>query len=188
MKKLMVLAAVILLAACVDKKPVNEFTFTGSVSNSLDEFIVLSQQSEIDTIQLNENGTFSFTKDIEKHDIFWLLSNKKYSPLYQAPDIDLNIVFNAENVNATLTFEGALATENRFLQKEMNNNQEFSSFIHTLFEASPEEFLYGLDSIRGLADTFLEEYVASNDGMTENFVKNKKLAYRFSYYSYLLDY
>jgi len=188
MKKLMLLAAVIFLAACVDKKPVNEFTFTGYVSNSLDEFIVLSQQSEKDTIQLNEDGTFSFTKEIEKPAIFWLSSNKKYIPLYLAPDIDLNIVFNVEDVDATLTFEGALATENRFLQKEMNNNQELSSFIHTLFESSPEEFLFGLDSIRGLADTFLEEYVASNAGMSENFVKNRKLEYRFSYYSYILDY
>jgi len=188
MKKLMLFAAVIFLAACVDKKFVNEFTLTGSVSNSPEGFIVLSQRNEMDTIHLNEDGTFSFTKEIEKPGAFWLLSNNKYIPLYQAPDIELNIVFNAENVDATLTFEGALALENRFLQKEMNNNQEFSSFIYTLFEASPEEFLYGLDSIRGLADTFLEEYVASNDGMTENFVKNKKLAYRFSYYSYLLDY
>ncbi len=188
MKKLLFLLAIISIVACTAKDPVKESTLSGTVQNIGDTPLMLFLGQESDTILINEDGSFSITKELEKASGFLLRIGRNYSQVFLAPGLNLTANFNAEDLAGTIEFEGDLALESKYLQEFRTLNNDLSSGMADLFLAEPEEYREGVLKIRTAKEDFLNNYTETNAGLNEAFIANQKLDYEFSYYYALSSY
>jgi len=183
MKKLLFLFATIGIVACTSKDTVNESTISGTVQNIGEAPLLLTSGQNSDTILVNEDGSFSFTKELQKASNFVLRIGRSYSPIYLAPGLNLTADFNAKNLGGTIEFGGDLAAESRYFQEFKTMNYDLSAGMKELYLAEPEEYKNSVLKIRTTKEDFL-----NNPGMDKAFIQNQKLDYEFGYYYALNSY
>ncbi|MCD4769467.1 MAG: DUF4369 domain-containing protein, partial [Bacteroidales bacterium] len=188
MKKLIILLSLVGIFACTTKEPDNKSIISGTVLNKSSDLLFLSFGRDIDTIAVNDDGTFLFTKELDKAGSYYLRSEKNYAPLYLAPGYNLVVNFDAVDFTNSLEFEDDLALENRYNQKVNVLNRELMSNIRNLYVADAEIYRSAMDSVRLVKEDFLDEFVIENPDICQVFVKNEKLNYEFTYYSSLRNY
>ncbi len=188
MKKLFILLSLISMFACTSKEPVNKSTISGTVSNKSADFLLLSYGRDIDTIAVNEDGTFSFTRELDKAGSFYLRSERDYASIYLAPGYNLIVNFDAKDFTNSLLFEGDLALENKYNQMVNALSRKLQNNARALYLADAETYRLGIDSIRIAKEDLLDEFVTENPDICTIFVENEKLNYEFTYYSSLSNY
>lgn len=188
MKKLLFLLATISIVACNTRDSVKESTLSGMVQNAGDTPLMLVLGQESDTISVNEDGTFSLTKEIAEANSFMLRMGRKYSSVFLAPGQDLTATFDAEDLSETIEFSGDLVLENNYLKEINTLNSDLSSEMGELYVAEPEEYRDGVMKIRTIKEDFLKNYMEANPGMNEAFIKKQKLDYQFSFFYALSSY
>lgn len=188
MKKLLFLIAAVSIVACSTDYSSKETSLSGIIQNADSTPLLLALGQESDTILVNEDGTFSITKKIEKANSFLLRLGRKYSPVFLAPGKTLIANFDAENLSGTIEFSGDLALENNYLKEINTLNNDLSSGMGELYLSGPEEYRDGVMKIRTIKEDFIKNYMESNPGMDENFIRIQKLDYQFSYFYALSSY
>lgn len=188
MKKTIILLAMISMIACTSKEDVTESTFSGTVENLGDQVLLLIEGRVADTIMVNEDGTFSVTKNLSKATRFRLGIKRSYSTVYLAPAYNLSAKFDAENLSESIVFEGGLSLENIYLKDYTEFNKELSSGMRELYLASPEEYKAGVLNIRTAKDDYLKKYIDANPDLCQEFAEAERLTYEFMYYSALNSY
>ncbi|MEA1887317.1 MAG: TlpA disulfide reductase family protein [Bacteroidota bacterium] len=187
-KKLAFLTLIIFATSCAKRSDNTEFILTGKVINSPVEQVLISQGTNTDTIHFMEDGTFEFSDSIEIPGNFYLRFEKGSLPLYLAPGEDLNVVFDPDAIDSTINFTGSLALENEFLRKSYKLSREQSSVMRKYYEASPEAYRRGIDSLSKVENELLDNFVSKNPDMSEEFINIMRTTNEFSYYSSLLNY
>lgn len=188
MKKIIFLLSLVALAACGKKSPVNESRISGTVLNSPTEYILLSQMRDVDTIMLNEDGSFSFVKQIEKAGNFYIQSNKKLVPLFLEPGRNIEISFDALDLDNTLVYEGDLASEGKYTQIIDKLNRESNRKSREMYLAEPDSFLILITADRQGKETLLKDFMAENPGLSDNFINREMMGYEFTYYLMLMNF
>ncbi|TFH36108.1 MAG: AhpC/TSA family protein [Bacteroidia bacterium] len=188
MKKLFFFLSLIALVSCSDKGPVNQSTITGTVLNNPTDYILLSQMRSIDTLMVNEDGTFSIVKTLDKPGSYYLQTNKKFAALYLEPGKNLEITFDANDFDATLAFAGDLALENRYAREIGTYNNESGRISRDLYLGEPEAYRTVVTEQRQAKDKLLNDFMSANPGMSKSYINNEGMGYEFGYYSALLNY
>ncbi len=176
------------MIACTTKETSKLSTLSGTVENLGEAQLLLSVGRDADTLQVNEDGTFTITKELEKATSYYLRIDRNYSPIYLAPGYDLIATFNAEDIATSITFEGGLALENQYTKEINALNQELGASMRELYAKPAEEYKEGVMNIEKSKVKLLENFVTENPDIGEVFVENQKLDYEYSSYSYLSSY
>jgi len=175
MKKIIVLLSVICFISCQDKEVIT--TLSGKITNAEAKTIKLEGLNFSKEINLNEDGTFSDTLQLDYNGLYNLiLSDEKQRFIYLENGFQLNIENNAEEFEKSFTFKGSGSDENNFMSKKHQviesiygkmNNMEGVKPLFTLDEKAfiEKNELYKKEILKTLGEAKLTN---------QNFVKLEK--------------
>ncbi len=139
MKKIFYLSAIALTAIACTKN--DAVTFSGSITNPNSDSLVIAnpQFGYTKTIKLDENGSFKDTLQLQQNGFFSVFDGKQYLTTYFQKGDDINMSFDTQNYDETLTFSGKGAEESNFLVTSTNGQKELLQ-NQTLFSLEKDEF------------------------------------------------
>lgn len=125
----------------------------------------LEDGNQLKTFTLKEDGTFSDTITLDKGRYF-LTDGVKNLLLYLAPGTDLNISFDANDLEKTLKFEGEGDEINNYISQKMFKQTNYIQEIDSVLTLDQEAFITKLNDLES-------EYTAelkSHTGFDPEFV------------------
>jgi thiol-disulfide isomerase/thioredoxin len=176
MKKIIALLTVICFFSCQDKEVIT--TLSGKIANAESKTIKLEGLNFSKEINLNEDGTFSDTLQLDYDGLYSLvLNDEKQRFIYLENGFQLNIENNAEEFEKSFTFKGNGSDENNFMSKKhqviesiygkMNDMEGFKP----LFTLDEKAFIEKNELYKKEILKTLDEAKLTN----QNFVKLEKL-------------
>ena len=188
MKQLLFLFTLIAVVSCTGNELDKVSELSGTLQNPGESTLIFLEGRDADTVSVNEDGSFTYVKELERPGRFSLMAGKKRVSLYLAPGYDLSVSFDLEDFDGSLVYEGDLALENNYLIQIADLNKEISGNMKELYSAPADEFLEGIKSVLNSKEKFLESYKEENPDICKEFVANEMMTYKFSYYSSLNTY
>ncbi len=176
MKKIIALLSVICFISCQDKEVIT--TLSGKISNAEAKTIKLEGLNFSKEINLNEDGTFSDTLQLDYNGLYSLvLSDEKQRFLYLENGFQLNVENNAKEFENSFVFSGTGSDENNFMLKKhqviesVYGKLDSWESVKPLFTLDEKAFiekneLYKKEILKALDDAKLTN---------QNFVKLEKL-------------
>ena len=176
MKKIIALLSVICFISCQDKEVIT--TLSGKISNAEAKTIKLEGLNFSKEINLNEDGTFSDTLQLDYNGLYSLvLSDEKQRFIYLENGFQLNVENNTKEFENSFVFSGTGSNENNFMLKKhqviesIYGKMDSWESVKPLFTLNEKAFiekneLYKKEILKALDDAKLTN---------QNFVKLEKL-------------
>ncbi|UPQ79049.1 TlpA family protein disulfide reductase [Flavobacterium azooxidireducens] len=176
MKKIIALLSVICFISCQDKEVIT--TLSGKIANAESKTIKLEGLNFSKEINLNEDGTFSDTLQLDYDGLYSLvLNDEKQRFIYLENGFQLNIENNAEEFEKSFTFKGSGSDENNFMSKK---HQVIESIYGKMNDMEGVKPLFTLDEKAFIEknELYKKEILKTLDEAkltNQNFVKLEKL-------------
>lgn len=176
MKKIIALLSVICFISCQDKEVIT--TLSGKITNAESKTIKLEGLNFSKEINLNEDGTFSDTLQLDYDGLYSLILNdEKQRFIYLENGFQLNIENNAEEFEKSFTFKGSGSDENNFMSKK---HQVIESIYGKMNDMEGLKTLFALDEKTFIEknELYKKEILKTLDEAkltNQNFVKLEKL-------------
>jgi thiol-disulfide isomerase/thioredoxin len=198
MKKIIAFLSVICFISCQDKEVIT--TLSGKITNTEAKTIKLEGLNFSKEINLNEDGTFSDTLQLDYNGLYSLIlndENQKY--LYLENGFQLNMENNAEEFDKSFVFKGNGSNENNFMLKKSQIIESIYGKMNDMESVKP---LYTLDEKAYIEknESYKKEILKAleDEKLTnEHFVKYEKLDADYhvlrmyeqypSYHGYFID-
>ncbi|TYC12071.1 TlpA family protein disulfide reductase [Bizionia gelidisalsuginis] len=175
MRNLILIALVSLMVSCNKEVPKKDYAVLyGTVENPNDSinlrlFNPVSSKSVI--IDVDENGNFRDTLKLENPVNYNTVYDKVFE-VYLQNDMDLNMSFDASNIQETLTFKGKGAEENNFIKFKTGH-------LSSLFGKDYKEYLGAEETdFNARTDAFMTTFYATLDNkealLDSTFVADEK--------------
>ncbi|MDP2159084.1 MAG: TlpA disulfide reductase family protein [Flavobacterium sp.] len=176
MKKISALLSLICFISCQDKEVIT--TLSGKISNAEAKIIKLEGLNFSKEININEDGTFSDTLQLDYNGLYSLvLSDEKQRFIYLENGFQLNVENNAAEFEKSFVFKGNGSDENNFMSKKhqviesIYGKMDSWENVKPLFTLDEKAFiekneLYKKEILKALDDAKLTN---------QNFVKLEKL-------------
>ena len=201
MKKLILLALPLLfLIACsqevTDKKADDAVTLSGKIENPKGERVTLKGANDFsESANLQEDGTFSMSFDIEKAGNYSFRHGGERTTLHLEPGNQLELFLDTEQFDETLVYKGNGAVENNYLAALYLKNESLFEASKALYSSSKVDFDKKVAKAYAELNNFLKQYQQEHPDMDATFVSTKKtdlkyeeLARRLSYPKYYEHY
>lgn len=141
MKKLIAFLAVISLISCQDKEVLT--TLSGKITNLESKTIKVEGLNFSKEINLNADGTFSDTLQLNYDGLYSLVVNdEKQRFIYLENGFQLNIENDASDFNKSFSFKGNGSDENNFMLKK---TRIIDSIYGDLYDMENAKILFTLD-------------------------------------------
>lgn len=176
MKKIITLLSVICFISCQDKEVIT--SLSGKISNTDSKTIQLEGLNFSKEINLNEDGTFADTLELDYNGLYSLTINEeKQRFIYLENGFQLNIENNAEEFEKSFVFKGNGSDENNFMSKK---HQVVESIYGKLNDWESAKPLFTLDEKAFIEknESYKKEILKALDEAkltNQNFVKLEKL-------------
>lgn len=160
MKKISILLfAFIALASCTKEKVKNHLSFSGKLENNTDSIITISlQKGAIKTININTDGTFKDTLNVEKGAVFtFTTSQNKRAPIYLKNGFDIKLKGDSEEFMTSFVFSGKGANNSNFVIAQIKESQNLGN-PKLILELEEAEFKIKLETIKRRYDSILNSY------------------------------
>jgi len=155
-KVLFSLAASILISACADKQP-KEITLSGQLANQPDNFGLLMSKGLTDTISINEDGSFHFTKSLNEPSYFTFRVGRVAHIIFLFPGDNLVINLDLETRTNDPVFSGTSADINQYILKSGKVSRGLMSDFRGLYSLPVDTFTAKIDSVKGEISSILED-------------------------------
>ena len=136
------------------------------------------------TINLNDDGTFTFEKELEKPKTIILLYGRNRSDVYIAPGESVALMVDAADWKNTQSFSGDLALENNYLLEKAALAGEWQKNYMNIIVKEPLDYKASRDSMQGEYMALLDSY----KGLSKDFSEVEKLTLDFGLYGDLNNY
>ncbi|NLN24808.1 MAG: TlpA family protein disulfide reductase [Bacteroidetes bacterium] len=160
MKRLALLLIPVFFFSCSEEKSTST-VFEGTIIQPLSETLMLQGTNYEREIPITEN-TFSDTLDIPHNGFYDMYFGPGMLTLYLEQGKNLNISFDASQIESTIDFTGDLGQINTFLFKKnslFQNNIDFAA----LYGANTEEFMAQLDADKKSLDSLYATTTLTDD-------------------------
>lgn len=136
--------------------------FGGEIVNPKLDYLVLNKGRQvIDTIQLNNDNTFSYEfKNLEQG--MYSFSHREFQIFYLEPGDSLMLRVNTIEFDESLAFSGIGAEKNNLLIDLFLLNENVDDQMNTYSNLSPEVFLGKMDSIQNIRNDKLKRFLIKN--------------------------
>ncbi len=165
-----------------------ETMLSGELVNSNDKAVILSTEFYADTFFANNQNQFNFTLLINKANYYILRNGGKNIRLFLNPGDSLYIAFDVSEGYKNLLFNGVGSTTNEYLQQKHQLLLEHSFSGSHLNEISVKEFRYLADSLYIIEKMFLDEFVAQNPNLSEQFIAFERASLLYDWATKLMEY
>src|SRR5210317_1757186 len=158
MKKFLgLILGVAILAGC-QQTPSNLLTMTGTILNPDSTALETYIDGKRDTLNLNEDGTFSFEMESEKPINMYLLYGRNNVSVYLAPGKNLDVMVDVADWNNSKSFSGDLAPENNYLLEKYDLISDWQKNARNNYLLEPADYRAKRDSVQEVQVSFLEGY------------------------------
>jgi len=187
MKNVFLFSLVLALLASCQPKTTDICKLSGTITNADSLVVRLIHDRVADTLQLAEDGTFSFDLKSEKPVNATLLIDRNRASLYLAPGKTLIISVDAADFDNTLGFDGELRTTADYLLQKSKMQSEWFKGYRDRYLLEPQAFRAARDSFLQVQRDLLNGYV-EGEGIDQGFAEREDLALQFRYISDLTYY
>ncbi|MEL7003179.1 MAG: TlpA disulfide reductase family protein [Bacteroidota bacterium] len=148
--------------------------------------ITYSDYQEILVLELDDNGNFKASADIEEG--YYLLNyGRNTAYIFLHPEDELNLTFDADNFDSTLIFDGKGSTRNNYLVEKSRVSTLLTQDLEAFYKVDEPTFMKNLENVENTHLASLEEFEV------EDFFKvseRKQLEYErlFSIQNYTTSY
>lgn len=188
MRNLIIFGTILLLTACSTGNAKKEALLTGKILNSKEPIVLLSISGRIDTIALNEEGSFSHTLLMDKATKTYLQSDRKRVILWMEPGTNLEVTFDINEPETTRLFSGDTESESEYSNVIDKFNREINQTSRDSYKLEPVEFREKVTSDQLKKEEMLNNLVSEKPGISQIFINMEKTAYQFSAISFLMNY
>lgn len=176
MKKIIALLAIFCFISCQEKEVIT--TLSGKISNAEAKIIKLEGLNFSKEINLNSDGTFSDTLQLDYNGLYSLvLSDEKQRFIYLENGFQLNVENNATEFEKSFVFKGTGSDENNFMSKKHQVIESIYGKLDTWENVKP---LFTLDEKAFIEknELYKKEILKALDEAkltNQNFIKLEKL-------------
>ncbi|MCH8318407.1 MAG: TlpA family protein disulfide reductase [Bacteroidetes bacterium] len=195
MKKLLYLFCAVIIAACSQtEKPGTMVTLSGTIENPKSDLILIRGTKEhetvvIDSINVDENGKFIKSFELEKAGYFKFYHSREYANLFLTPGDSLYISLNTEKFDESIQYDGKGAGVNNFLAEKMLMNEELNRISHPeLYSLEKEQFISRADSVKNVRENHLGNFLNKDQNISEKFKKFEQADILYSRAWILMNY
>jgi len=184
MKKLLLLLTGIIIIAGCQQTPKNLCQLTGTILNPDSEVLMAYIDGVRDTIEINEDGTFSWQMESDKPLNIFLLYGRNNSAIYLAPGKTVDFMVDVADWKNSRSFSKDLTAENNYLLEKTLLTSEWQKNYMVMMLKEPLDYKASRDSMQLVYTGFLENY----EGLTSAFTEVEKLTLEYGLYSDLANY
>ena len=141
------LLAILMLSACSDNLP-KETVFKGKLENAPENYGLISSKGLNDTITINSDGTFRFTKQLSSPSYFTFRFGRSLHTIYLIPGDSLSVELNLQQRSNDPVYAESLAPINNYILKASKVSREVTSNFRELFSIPIDAFTHKLDSAK----------------------------------------
>ncbi|MBR5254604.1 MAG: DUF4369 domain-containing protein [Bacteroidales bacterium] len=174
-RKIFFVLFIFLAVSCKENKELKKdfFTLSGVVSNSTEQYLVLSEVgksgfTQNDTIPIDEKGNFSKSIKMQEPTLYSLSYGKEYIIICPAIEEEIKIKAVANNFSGTYMVEGS--KESELLKKLNKENYNVRLSLKSMSEELKKTDVEKLDSVRA---SMLEKYISTKqyqEKITKDFI------------------
>ncbi len=183
MKKISLIAAVILLAACQKEQPVDYALFSGAVKGDAPKVVRISGPDFKQEIEVNADGTFADTLKIDKSGFYTYSIGRERSALYLDKGFDVKLSIDPKEFDESIAYEGNGAAENNFLAKKYLLDEEMKGDYKDFYSLDADSYKKKASEVKDASNQLLE-----GSGASEAFKAIEKKNIHYSYLAALNDY
>jgi thiol-disulfide isomerase/thioredoxin len=177
MKKLFFLLTALALVSCKQEAP--EYTLvTGSIANgSVEQITVNTPDREVkSTFTVNADGKFSDTLRIDQG-TYYLIDGRNTFRLHVEHGKDVNISYDVNDLNGTLTFTGEGAPVNTYLHGKGSKESEMMGSGADVYILEEDAYKARMNEIK----TALTELLEGTEGIDAGFAAQEKRSINYAY-------
>lgn len=154
MKKVFLLALMILSAFNVNAQTNNKIKFTAKIANrNSDTLVIRGANNFTQVIPVDKKGVFAATFEASKG-FYQFSDGSEVSGLYLKPDSEINLTMDAKQFDETIVYKGKGVDESNFLAQYSLSNEKFQNEAFSKEEA---EFKALLDTKTKLDNENIEK-------------------------------
>jgi len=138
-------------------------TITGKITNAAGKFVVLSQNTFIDTAYLDNHNKFVFNLNLPLAGYFQLNDGKNRFKIFLSPNYNLLASYNSNNVFGSIKFSGKGSDANIYMKEKYLLMLENDIPLTHLYQMPVKEFRHFVDSLFVIEKMFYNEFVGKKD-------------------------
>jgi thiol-disulfide isomerase/thioredoxin len=171
MKRLSLFFIALVILSCEQEVKVDYAILSGKIENASSSKITLYNSYERGNKKelTLENGQFTDTVKIKNGNEFFLIQGKNNVSLFLIEGDKLNISYDANKVDSTLTFTGKNSAISTYLVEKGKNNKKLKISTKDLYSLNEDDFIDHVLKVKKAQEDFLYN---AND-LPENFIKNE---------------
>lgn len=162
--KIAIIAVCAILSACQSEPKVEETPTTlrlsGSVKNPAEMTVIISHLKNKDTLTVQEDGSFSGVIELLEEGRLSLKMGGESTAFYAAPGDSLNISFDFNEFDESMSYEGTSPGSSRYLASLYLKNEAINENyqVNQLYLLSPVDFTRVTDSLTQERSSLLEKF------------------------------
>lgn len=186
MNKIWLLLAIVTMVSCKPEKEVDYTIISGKIENVTSKKITLYNQFDTSLksdVTLAEDGTFSDTIRMASQ-FYFLREGRNTTSLYAPKGSNIEVNYDAEKLDSTITFQGSTVAVNSFLIEKAKLSKELMGDMTALFLKDEAGFKKQLLAVKSASEKLLSD----SEGLSADFKVNEKSNINYSYLSMLTNY
>lgn len=178
MKKIWLFLAAIALVSCKNEAPVEYAVLTGKITNKLPgEFTVNSMDRSFEkVIEVAEDGSFADTLTL-KEGTYMLFDGKNAAPVYLNAGYNINVSYDANDLNNSLAFNGVGAETSTYLVAKSKKELELRGEGMGIYELEEADYKTKLNEVKTGLSTLLD----ASEGISEEFKTKEQRNINYAY-------
>jgi len=173
----LVAISILLMAACKTQGP-KTVELNGKISNLDANFALLMSKGVIDTIHLNDDGTFNKQFDISESSYYTLRAGRLSNTIFVSPGDILTVEIDIKQPAEGPSFQGKTSDINSYIFQASGIVRSLMQDIRTLYALPIEDFNAKVDSAKGEVVKLLSESGIDSKDFLE--LEKLRIGYAFS--------
>ena len=174
---LIITTLVICIFSCNNNSDVK---ISGTISNQVNDSIVISGPNVKKTIRLNENGEFLDTINISTN-IYTLIHGRERTSMFLKPGYSLSISINNKEFDKSLTYSGEGSSNNNYLAAKTLNSSLNPIDYKTMYSMDEDNFINHINETKTSELDFLNSFENNNTTLDEELksIELKEIDYKY---------
>ena len=174
---LIITTLVIFIFSCNNNSDVK---ISGTISNQVNDSIVISGPNVKKTIRLNENGEFLDTINISTN-IYTLIHGRERTSMFLKPGYSLSISINNKEFDESLTYSGEGSSNNNYLAAKTLNSSLNPIDYKTMYSMDEDNFINHINETKTSELDFLNSFENNNTTLDEELksIELKEIDYKY---------
>ncbi len=158
----------------------SDVIISGTITNQVNDSIVISGPNIKKTIRLNENGNFLDTLNVSSN-LYTLTHGRERTNMFLKPGYSLSISIDTKEFDESLTYSGTGSSNNSYLALKTLDNSSSPIDYEEVYSLNEEDFLDYIKNTRDSDLSFLNSFEKNNTALDSELksIELKEIDYKY---------